>query len=82
LFIEDMLPQGRRAEGFALLRTSNSVGVIIASSVIARSTVATSFMVAAGLVCSSAVIIVVSDAIRLRKSTASVPGSYADPPLT
>lgn len=57
LFLEDILPQSRRAEGFALLRTSNSVGVIIASAVIAVGTHTTCLIVSAALACLSAVAI-------------------------
>jgi uncharacterized membrane protein len=66
LFIEDILPQTRRAEGFALLRTSNSVGVIIASSVIALGTLTTSLIVSAALASVSAIIIVAGQAERRR----------------
>lgn len=67
LLIEDVLPQARRAEGFALLRTSTSVGVIIASSVIAFGSLATSFIVSAVLVSVTVIIIVaVHTLIKMR----------------
>jgi len=49
LFLEDLLPKSRRAEGFTLLRTSSSVGIIIASSMIAFASLETSFIVSASL---------------------------------
>lgn len=58
LFIDDLLPQARRAEGFALLRTSKSVGLITASSVIAFSSLEAAFLVSAALAFVSAIIIV------------------------
>ncbi|MEQ4203951.1 MFS transporter [Actinopolymorpha sp. B9G3] len=57
LFIDDVLPPARRAEGFALLRTSKSVGLITASAVIAFGSLAASFLVSAALAFVSAVII-------------------------
>jgi MFS family permease len=58
LFIDDILPPARRAEGFALLRTSKSVGLIIASSVIAFGSLEASFLVSAALAFVSAIVIV------------------------
>ena len=57
LFIDDVLPQTRRAEGFALLRTSKSVGLITASSVIAFGSLAAAFLVSAALAAVSAIIV-------------------------
>ena len=59
LFIEDLLPKSRRAEGFTLLRTSSSVGIIIASSIIAFASLGTSFIVSASLAFLSVVIFVI-----------------------
>lgn len=61
LSLEDILPKSRRAEGFALLRTSNSVGVIVASSAIAFGTLTTSFLVAAALALLSGIFIVATE---------------------
>jgi MFS transporter, DHA1 family, inner membrane transport protein len=58
LFIDDVLPPNRRAEGFALLRTSKSVGLIAASSVIAFASLAASLLVSASLAFVSAIVIV------------------------
>lgn len=57
LFLDDVLPPDRRAEGFALLRTSKAVGLISASSVIAFGSLATAFLVSAALAFVSAVAI-------------------------
>lgn len=57
LLIDDILPGARRAEGFALLRTSKSVGVIAASSVLAFASLAASFLVAASLALISAIVV-------------------------
>lgn len=57
LFLDDVLPPARRAEGFALLRTSKAVGVITASSVIAFGSLAASILVSAALAFGSAVIV-------------------------
>jgi DHA1 family inner membrane transport protein len=59
LFIDDALPQARRAEGFALLHTSKSIGLITASSVIAFASLQAAFLVSAGLAFVSAIIIAV-----------------------
>jgi MFS transporter, DHA1 family, inner membrane transport protein len=64
LFMEDTLPKARRVEGFAMLRASNSVGIIVASSVIAFGSLATSFIVSASLGFLSALIIVAARALR------------------
>ena len=57
LLIDDVLPPTRRPEGFALLRTSKSVGLITASSVIAFGSLAAAFLVSAGLAAVSAIIV-------------------------
>jgi MFS family permease len=57
LSLDDVLPPTRRAEGFALLRTSKSVGVILASSVIAFASLAASLLVSAALALASAIIV-------------------------
>ena len=59
LFINDVLPQARRAEGFALLRTSKSVGLIFSSSVIAFVSLEASLLVSAALAFVSAIIVAV-----------------------
>lgn len=58
LFIDDVLPPDRRAEGFALLRTSKAVGLITASSMIAFGSLAASFLVSAALAVVSAIVII------------------------
>lgn len=57
LVLDDVLPRSRRAEGFALLRTSNALGVIVVSGVIALSSPGVSFAVAAVLALLSAILI-------------------------
>ncbi|TDD71631.1 MFS transporter [Jiangella aurantiaca] len=57
LTLDDVLHPGRRAEGFALLRTSKSVGVIIASSLIGFVSLGASALVSAALAFVSAVLI-------------------------
>ena len=66
LGLDDILPKSRRAEGFALLRTSNSIGVIVASATIALGTIAAPAAVAAVLAFLSAILIVVVHAARRR----------------
>ena len=68
LFIDDVLPQARRAEGFALLRTSKSVGLIFSSSVIAFVSLEASFVVSAALAFLSAIIV----ALHARTPAAAV----------
>jgi DHA1 family inner membrane transport protein len=67
LCIDDVLPRDRRAEGFALLRTSKSVGLILASSVIAFGSLAASFLVSATLAFVSAITIVAVHARDFRR---------------
>ncbi|GAB3422016.1 MFS transporter [Flindersiella endophytica] len=57
LFLDDVLPPDRRAEGFALLRTSKAVGLIAASSVIAFGSLAAAFLVSAALAFGSAIVV-------------------------
>jgi hypothetical protein len=57
LSLDDILHPTRRAEGFALLRTSKSIGVILASSVIAFASLPASILVSAALTFVSAVIV-------------------------
>jgi MFS transporter, DHA1 family, inner membrane transport protein len=71
LCIDDVLPRDRRAEGFALLRTSKSVGLILASSVIALGSLAASFLVSATLAFVSAITIVAMHARDIRRPPSS-----------
>lgn len=57
LLIDDILPRTRRTEGFALLRTSKSVGLIAASSVLAFGSLSASLFVSAALALISAVVV-------------------------
>ncbi len=66
VFIDDVLPRTRRAEGFGLLNTSKSVGLITASSVIAFGSLEASFLVSAALALVSAIIIVAVHAVPRR----------------
>lgn len=58
LALDDILPPNRRAEGFALLHTSKSIGLIFASSVIAFGSLAASLLASASIAFVSAIIIV------------------------
>jgi MFS transporter, DHA1 family, inner membrane transport protein len=66
LSIEGTLPQSRRVEGFAMLRASSSVGIIVASSMIAFGSLATSFIVSAALGSLSALTIAAARAVQSR----------------
>ena len=66
LFLDDVLPRTRRAEGFGLLNTSKSIGLITASSVIAFASLAASLVVSAALALVSAIIV----ALHARKPPA------------
>lgn len=57
LSLEDILPAGRRAEGFALLRAARGIGLIIGSSALAFRSLHASFLVAAALALISAIMI-------------------------
>ncbi|MFG1626168.1 MFS transporter [Kribbella sp. NPDC049227] len=67
LFIDDVLPHTRRAEGFALLRASRSVGLVLASSVLAFGSLEASFLVSAALTFASAFTIAVQALADRRK---------------
>ena len=66
LSIDDTLPSSRRAEGFALLRTSRGAGLIIVSSVIAFGSPESSLVVSAALASVSATVIAATQTMRAR----------------
>jgi MFS transporter, DHA1 family, inner membrane transport protein len=70
LSLDDVLHPARRAEGFALLRTSKSVGVIVASSMIAFVSPKASALVSAALTFGSAILIC---AVHARRADRRMP---------
>jgi MFS family permease len=65
LFLDDLLPADRRTEGFALLRSSHAVGLIVASALIALVSLHAAFAVSAALALIS--VAVVTAASRRRQ---------------
>jgi predicted MFS family arabinose efflux permease len=65
LFLDDLLPDGRRVAGFALLRSAHAVGLIISSVVIAVISLDAAFLVSAALALVS-VLVVLADMRRRR----------------
>lgn len=57
LLLEDLLPLERRAEGFALLRTCQAIGMIIASSLIASGSLEVAIVASAVLALFAAVVV-------------------------
>jgi MFS family permease len=57
LFLDDLLPDDRRTEGFALLRSSHAVGLIVASTLIALVSLHAAFAVAGALALISVVVV-------------------------
>ena len=66
LFLDDLLPADRRAEGFALLRSSHAIGLIVASALIALISLDAAFLVAAALALIS-VVVVTATGMRRRQ---------------
>jgi hypothetical protein len=58
LFLDDLLPDDRRTEGFALLRGAHAIGLIVASGLIALVSLDAAFSVAAALALISLVVVV------------------------
>jgi hypothetical protein len=54
LFLDDLLPDDRRAEGFTLLRLAQAMGLIVASSVIALMSTGVAFLASSLIVMLSA----------------------------
>jgi MFS family permease len=65
LFLDDLLPDDRRIEGFALLRSSHAIGLIVASMLIALVSLDAAFAVSAALALTS-VIVVTAAGMRRR----------------
>lgn len=57
LFLDDLLPPDRRAEGFALLRSAHAIGLIIAAVLIAAISLDAAFLVGAALALVSVVVV-------------------------
>jgi MFS family permease len=57
LFLDDLLPDDRRIEGFALLRSSHAIGLIVASTLIAVVSLDAAFSVAAALALISVMVV-------------------------
>jgi MFS family permease len=66
LFLDDLLPAGRRAEGFALLRSAHAIGLIVASALIALVSLDAAFLVAAALAVTSVVVVAAAGMGRRR----------------
>jgi MFS family permease len=72
LFLDDLLPDDRRAEGFALLRSSHAIGLIVASALIALISLDAAFLVSAALAVTSVVVVTATGA-RRRHEAAPTP---------
>jgi hypothetical protein len=66
LLLDDLLPADRRTEGFALLRSSHAIGLIIASALIALVSLDAAFAVSAALALTSVVVVIAAGMRRRR----------------
>src|SRR5262249_41363465 len=68
LFLDDLLPPDRRTEGFALLRSSHAIGLIVASTLIALVSLDASFAVSAALAFTSVIVVTAAGMRRRNRS--------------
>ena len=68
LFLDDLLPDDRRTEGFALLRSSHAIGLIVASALIAFVSLDAAFSVAGALALISLVVVTAAGMGRRHES--------------
>jgi MFS-type transporter involved in bile tolerance (Atg22 family) len=71
LFLDDLLPHDRRTEGFALLRSSHAVGLIVASALIALVSLDAAFSVSGALALTSLVVVTAAGMRRRHESPAT-----------
>jgi sugar phosphate permease len=64
LFLDDLLPADRRTEGFALLRSSHAIGLIVASTLIALVSLDAALAVSAALALSSVIVVTAAGMCR------------------
>ena len=64
LFLDDLLPADRRTEGFALLRSSHAIGLIVASALIALVSLDAALAVSAALALSSVIVVTAAGMCR------------------